>query len=134
MYSRIDLESIARGFICNINTPEEHVIRYKEEWYELHKRFHKDGKSPSDYGLDYDFSKISIVAVFFGDAPFGSALKINEAKDLQGKIEIIVHTNIQHGENKWDPYHIVKMPKTSKLVTFQYLHNPNLKVSDVGHY
>lgn len=132
MYSRIDLESIARGIFCNIKEKKEYIVNNKDEWYNLFNKF-RDGKSPSDYELDYDFSKISIVAVFFGDAPFGSALKINEAKDLQGKIEIVVHTNIQQGENKWDPYHIVKMPKTTKLITFQYQHNPNLKVSDFGH-
>lgn len=132
MYSRIDLESIARGIFCNIKEKKEYIVNNKDEWYNLFNKF-REGKSPADYGLDYDFSKISIVAVFLGDAPFGSALKVNEAKDLQGKIEIVVHTNIQQGENKWNPYQIVKMPITSKLVTFQYQHNPNLKVSDFGH-
>lgn len=131
MSNCLKLERVVRGFISRVNEPGNYVIQTAEEWEELHK-LHTDGKSPSEYGLEYDFSSFTLVAVFLGTVPPRSAIKITAASELEDKIQVEVQQNITgNSGNYWHPYDIVRIPKVTKPIEFEYHDNPHLTVSDV---
>lgn len=131
MSNNLKLETVVRGFISEVKEPGSYIIQTAEDWEKLHKRVHKEGKSPSESGLEYDFSKVTLLTVCLGQVPIGSTVKITGASDLGDRIQVEVQQNIKgDAGNYWHPYDIVKIPKVTKPVEFEYRNNENLTVSD----
>lgn len=129
----LKIEYVAGGYKSRITEPGSHVIQTAEEWENLHRRLNRGGRDPSHYGLEFDFSGVTLLAVCLGEVAANSAIKIARVSDISDKLQVEVQQNIGESSDLWYPFHVVKLPKVSKPIEFEYRDNPDLIISDIRH-
>ena len=128
---KIPIATVVRGYRCNIHTTMEYVFRSEEQWKSVFQEAFP-GRSFADHGAGYDFFAQTLIAVFLGSSPEHSAVKIEEVRENQDSLEVMVSRNVQKsGTVAWNPYHIIRVSTTEKPVQFNYQDKPTLTVSDI---
>lgn len=126
----ITITSVGQGNLQNPTIKQANmVITNKIAWEALKAKMIESDKNTTEKSLkekDIDFSKFNIIAVFYRqNSNSATSIDITKATMYSNKIVIRVENlKVSFILNIAQPFHIVKIPKSSKNIVFEEIKNP----------
>jgi len=117
---RISFQTVRKGLFCGLRGAGYRVIQNAEEWDEIcRKCFPPDVVPP-----EINFSNTTVIAVFMGECPTsGFDIEVKEITDtifrVVVKVAWITYTGKAVLQVFTSPFHIIKVQKINKPITFQ---------------
>ncbi|AWK03892.1 hypothetical protein HYN56_06475 [Flavobacterium crocinum] len=128
----ITITSVGQGSLSSSTIEQKNiVITNKITWEALKAKMNEYNKNTTEYYFketDIDFSKFNIIAAFYKQHSNSStSIDITKATIRSGTIFVQVE-NLKVGitNDVAQPFHIVKIPKSSKNILFEKIKNPLL--------
>ncbi|WET04933.1 hypothetical protein [Flavobacterium sp. YJ01] len=125
----ITITSVGQGSLTSSTIERTNmVITNKITWEALKAKMNEHNNTTRDFKeTDIDFSKFNIIATFYRQYNMSTSIDITKATMRSGKI-IVTIENLKVGftNDVSQPFHIVKIPKSSKKIVFEQIRNPLL--------
>ncbi|AWK03893.1 hypothetical protein HYN56_06480 [Flavobacterium crocinum] len=124
------ITTVGQGNLQNPSIKQANmVITNKIAWEALKAKMMESDKNTTEKSLkekDIDFSKFNIIAVFYRqNSNSATSIDITKATMYSNKIVIRVENlKVSFILNIAQPFHIVKIPKSSKNIVFEEIKNP----------
>ena len=117
----IEFQTIEKNFYSGIKDPQNILIDNANAWQEL---WDKTTVWTPDELPHVDFTKSMVIAVYMGEKPSGGFdIEISALKESDDAVEVVTKLSIpESGQGVTQalsqPFHIIKIAKTDKKVTF----------------
>ena len=122
-YDQIEFQTISKGYCSGHRSPAYYVILNEDEWTDVWNQ-HQSIFIPQLPTPEVNFSKTIVIAVFMGEFNTGGyGIEIKEILDMNQSVVVKVE-KIHPGKGCGvilaftQPYHIVKIDKIDKEITF----------------
>ncbi|HEY1192849.1 hypothetical protein [Flavobacterium sp.] len=120
----ITFTSVGQGALRGSTIKQQNiVIKDLITWEALKKKMNETDKYHTEESLketDIDFSKFQLIVAFYKQSNSATTIDITKVTMRSGKIFIKIE-NLQLSviQNVAQPFHIVKIPKSSKKIVFE---------------
>lgn len=122
--------TIARGGESGVRQPLQMVIRSEDAWQKLWQK-HTSGLIRSTPSPVVDFSRDIVIGIFAGITDRYVEISVLQIAHRDG--EVVVRVLIRRtvpgpsgGEGAGAPFHIVRLPRSSLPVTFEWITRPDI--------